>query len=138
MHFAGRDLKPYAEPVTPDRLVVGEMYFTVQFVDQHMLAPVVEPVVFLGNNLDPGPDGRGHYFQDAGSYLAGLRHRPEEASPEADDGPDVTVYQQREGQISHIFEFERGLDELLKCSIRRASETPVRYTPIVPRRPTRG
>jgi hypothetical protein len=131
MHFPGRDLKSYAEPVVPERLVVGDVYFSVQYHDQDLLAPVVEALVFLGNNLDPGPEGVGHYFQDAGSFLAGVRY-------ESTDEEDAVIYRQREGQVKHIFEFDHALDELLKCSLRRAASPEVRYRSIEPGRPTKG
>jgi len=131
MRFPGRDLKAYAEPVTPERLVVGEVYFSVQYVDQDLLAPVVEALVLLGNNLDPGPEGIGHYFQDAGSFLAGVRYG-------SSDEEDAVIYQQPEGQIKHIFEFEHALDELLKCSLSRAASPEVRYRPIKPGHPAKG
>ena len=137
MQFAGRDLKPLAEPIAPDQLVVGEVYSSVQFIDQDMFAPVVEPVVFLGNDLDPGSEGAGHYFQDASSFLAGVHWSPG-APEQPDDAPDVQVYQQRLGQIMHIYEFERALDVLLKCSLRRSNEPKVHYRGIAPRRPTRS
>ena len=129
MHFPGRELKSYAEPITPDELVVGEMYFSVQYHDQDMLAPQIEALVFLGNDLEPGPEGVGHYFQDAGSYLAGVRY-------ESDDEEDAEYYQQSSGQVKHIFPFDRAVDELLKCSLRRAAEPAVRYKPIGTGRPT--
>jgi hypothetical protein len=131
VHFSGRDLKSYAEPITPDRLVVGEMYFSVQYHDQDMLAPEVEALVFLGNNLDPGPEGICHYFQDAGSFLAGVRFG-------SGDEQDAQIYRQSQGQVKHIFEFERALDELLKCSLRRAAKPELRYRRIEPGRPTSG
>jgi hypothetical protein len=121
MYFQGRELKPYAEPITPERLVVGEMYFSVQYEDQDMLAPVVEPLVFLGD-LEPEPDGLGHYFQDAGSYLAGLRYTDA-------DQQYARFLRQAPGQVSHIFEFEHAMDELLKCSLRRAERADIRFRP---------
>lgn len=123
MHFAARELKSCAEPITPDALVVGQVYFSVQYDDRDMLAPVVEALVFIGNNLEPGPDGVGHYFQDAGSHLAGVRYAD-------DDQQHARFFRQAPGQVKHVFEFERALDELLKCSLRRAAQTKVRYRPI--------
>ena len=139
MHFASRDLKTHAEPVTPEGLVVGELYFSVQFNDQDMLAPEVEALVFLGNDLDPGAEGMGHYFQDAGSFLAGARYGFD-AKPNHGSGDELEacIYQQAHGQVKHIFEFERALDELLKCSLRRAALAEVKYRRIEPGRPTRG
>src|SRR5512147_2296534 len=99
MHFPARELKPYAEPITPDALVVGHVYFSVQYDDEDMLAPELETLVFIGNDLEPGPDGVGHYFQDAGSYLAGVRYADS-------DQQDARFFQQAPGEVKHIFEFE--------------------------------
>jgi hypothetical protein len=131
MQFSGRDLKPHAEPITPERLVAGEIYFTVKYHDQDLLAPEVEALAFLGNDLEAGPEGVGHYFQDAGSYLAGVRYG-------VDDEGQALFLHQPPGQVKHIFEFEKALDELLKCSLRRASSPHVKYRPIERGRLTRG
>ena len=136
MHFDRRDLKPYAEPVTPGSLVVGEVYFSVQYHDQGMLVPEVEALVFLGDNLDPGPDAVGHYFQDAGSFIAGARYDAG-ASEEDGEGNEAHIYLQPPGQVKHIFSFESALDELLKCTLRRA-KAGAKITRIEPGRPTRA
>lgn len=123
MHFPGRELKPYAEPVTPEQLVVGDVYFSVQYEDKEALAPMMEALVFLGNDLQPGRDGVGHYFQDVGSFLAGVPYGTEAY-------PVARYYMQASGQVNHIFVFDNALNELLKCSLRRAAESPLAYKPI--------
>jgi hypothetical protein len=42
MRFEERELKSYAEPVTPNLLTEGEVYFSVQFADEDMLIPIME------------------------------------------------------------------------------------------------
>ena len=42
MRIEERTLKPYAEPVSVERLEVGEVYFAVNFVDEEMLVPSLE------------------------------------------------------------------------------------------------
>ena len=39
MRFEARELKPFAEPVSPEELRSGETYFAVLFVDDHGLIP---------------------------------------------------------------------------------------------------
>ena len=112
MHFQGRELKPFAEPIPASALEEGEIYFSVQFIDEQMLIPNVEPLAFIGRNLNPG-DAAQLYFQDAGSYLHGLRYE----SSASDGGAEF--YQQPEAEIGHIFEFDHALDVLLTCSLRR-------------------
>lgn len=111
MRFEARDLKPYAEPMVPRALSVDAIYFSVQFVDDEMLIPELEPLVFIGRNL--GVDDQGLlYFQDAGSYRQGRRF-------ESGDTDDAVFYAQTDDEIKHIFEYERALDVLLTCALKR-------------------
>jgi len=66
IRFEARDLKHYGEFVQPSDLIEGETYFAVQFLDDQMLVPKLDPLVFVGRNLEPGDAGR-LYFQDAAS-----------------------------------------------------------------------
>jgi len=111
MRFEARELKPYAEPISAGDLQVGAIYFSVQFADDDMLIPIVEPLVFIGRHLTRDDQGS-VYFQDAGSYREGIRFE----SPET--GAAV-FYAQAEHEINHVFEYERALDLLLACSLRR-------------------
>ena len=54
MRFESRDIESYAEPVLANELRAGEVYFAVNFGDQQLLIPFVEPKVFIGRNLDEG------------------------------------------------------------------------------------
>jgi len=109
MHFAGRELKPYGEPVTSGQLRIGETYFGVYFLDKDGFVPVLEPRVFIGHNLEP-EDKDKLYFQDFASYQKGLRY-------DTASGEDEAVFET--GAEKHIFEYERALDVLLTCSLRR-------------------
>jgi hypothetical protein len=113
MRFEERELKGYAEPVPPSRLVQGAAYFSVTYVDDQMLMPRVEPLIFAGENLDLGDVGRVVYFQDVVSYRQGIRRD----SP-AEDG-EATFFATPEGELKHMFEYEGALDELLRCALRR-------------------
>jgi len=87
------------------------VYFSLQFVDAEMLVPVLEPLVFIGQNLVPNDVGT-LYFQDAGSYWLGTRF-----DSARDD--QSAFYAQGEDEIEHIFEYERALELLVDCSMRR-------------------
>ena len=113
MRFEARDLPPHAEPVSAGELVVGNVYFAVQYLDQQRLIPTWEPLVFLGRDLEPEDSGQ-LYFQDAESHYAGARYEDENSE-------GAVFYQQASDQIKHIFEFDRALDRLLACGIRRSS-----------------
>jgi hypothetical protein len=108
LRFEGRDLKPYGEYVEPSNLVEGETYFAVHFLDDQMLVPELDPLVFIGRNLDPGDSGR-LYFQNVASYMSGVRYP---------DGGNAEIHLVEEN-APFVFEFERALDVLLRCSLRR-------------------
>ena len=112
LHFEARELKPYAEPVSSADLREGEVYFAVNFIDDEMLIPTMETVVFAGRNLAAGDAGL-VYFQDIDSYREGIRYHSvsEEAEATFQVGP--------ENNIGHIFQYERALEQLMGCSLRR-------------------
>jgi len=113
MHFE-REIKPYAEPVTQEELTEGEVYFFVTYADRNLLVPDVAAMVFLGRDLKPGDSGIA-YFQDALSYHNGIRLGM--------DGFDVDaqLVPQPGDQLNHIFPYERAVDNLLGCLLRRQS-----------------
>lgn len=113
MRFEERELKPYAEPVPVSKLTQGSVYFLVSYIDDRMLMPTVEPLIFVGENLDAGDVGRVVYFQDVPSYRHGIRH------DSAGKKGEATFFTASEGEMLHIFEYENALDELLRCALRR-------------------
>jgi hypothetical protein len=112
MRFETRELKSYAEPVNAIQLAEGELYFTVQYADEQMLVPLISTWIFLGRKLDSDDVDETLYFQDTDSYQQGARY----GAPEA-EGARFRVY--TENEIKFFFEFERALEELMKCSLRR-------------------
>jgi hypothetical protein len=109
VRFEERELKPYAEPVSPEDLKPGDTLFAVNFLDEDMLLPVLEPRVFIGRDLVPG-DERVFYFQDYDSYQSGIRFETATKNDEA-------VFET--GAEKHVFEYERALDVLMNCALRR-------------------
>jgi hypothetical protein len=115
MRFEERELQPYAEFVSMNTLSEGETYFSVRYVDDDMLIPFVETLVFIGRNLVDDDVGQ-TYFQDADSYRKGIRR----GSASEDQQATFECYQQdQKGRINGIFEFDRALDELMRCALRR-------------------
>ena len=53
IRFEARDLKPYGEYVKSSTLVQGEIYFAVHFLDDQMLVPELDPLVFIGRKSSP-------------------------------------------------------------------------------------
>jgi len=112
MHFKGKELKPYAEPVLIEELEPGSVYFSVNFVDNDMLIPVIETLVFIGRNLD-GEDKETLYFQDVDSYNQGIRYES------ATSKDYVRFFHCPESDAGNVFKYENALDELMRCSLRR-------------------
>jgi hypothetical protein len=112
MRFEAREVKPFAEPVTLDSLREGEVYFSVQFIDDQMIVPIVGTWVFAGEVFDPELQDNRLIFQDAESHRQGVRY----GSPNEDDGE---FQLQQKKYINHIFEYENALNVLLSCSLRR-------------------
>ena len=106
--FEERELKPYAEPVLADQLQEGKVYFSVIFLDEDGLVPIMEPRVFIGSKAQP--EGNELYFQDFRSYQRGIRFE----SPNADDEATFET-----GAGRYMFEYERALDVLMACALRR-------------------
>ena len=116
LHFAARELKPYAQPISEKDLKEGSIYFMVTFVDDEMLIPTIDTVVFIGRNLDQHDFGK-VYFQDVSSYRQGVRY-DSEYDAQADVSP-VRFFSGPEAETNHIFEFENALEVLMKCSLSR-------------------
>lgn len=110
MYFEGRDLKPYAEPISAGELEVGTVYFAVGFADQETLFPIMIPKVYIGQNLDNERSGHFH-FQDINSYRRGVRFESATDDDEAEFEESTS--------IGDIFEYEKALDILLTCALRR-------------------
>jgi hypothetical protein len=110
-HHFEREVPTYAEPVSADDLKEGEIYFSLQFDDESLLLPIVETLVFTGRGK--GDDGSAILcFQDLDSYRLGI----ERGSPEADCAAFYALHEQN---LNHIFEYDRALDRLIECSLRR-------------------
>jgi len=109
--FSARDLKPYAEPISPLDLRKGSVYFVVSYADEDLLIPLLEPLVFIGRDLEP--DDENHvYFQDVGSYRKGIPYSGLQ-------GAHTSFHVYSAKYINNFFEYERALDELMRCSLRR-------------------
>ncbi len=113
--FEARELKPYIEPVFGNGLREGEVYFCLMYCDEDLLIPEMRPVVFIGHNLN-SEDLNQAYFQDAASYRAGVRRNAER---DTDDAVFECFSVGKDGQTGVIFEYERALEELMRCSLKR-------------------
>jgi hypothetical protein len=112
MSFEGRDLEPDEQPVSSTELLEGAVYFAVNYVDEELLFPIIRTLVFVGRDLDPEDRGQ-VYFQDIESYREGVRYGDEEIHE------SVWFETGSENELHHIFHFDRALEALMRCSLRR-------------------
>lgn len=112
MRFEARELKTYAEPISANALKEGAAYFFVSFADEDMLIPVMDTVVYIGENLEPGDEDQ-VYFQDIMSFNRGVEYGGE------GDGEPALFQTGSKNELGHVFDYEQALDQLLGCSLRR-------------------
>lgn len=92
-------------------LTVGQVYFSLGFLDSEMLVPELLPLVFVGVDVAHEDDGL-VYFQDYESYYAGTRFATTSARAPA-------RFMTFEKEEVCVVEFEQVLTEFLGCSVRR-------------------
>ena len=108
--FESRQLKGYGVYVADSELVEGRTYFQTYCLDKDGHIPQLDAVVFIGPDRAKGDDGR-LYFQDAASYLAGVRFD----SATKDDAEFHAV----DRGTPFVMDFEHALNGLLRCSLER-------------------
>lgn len=110
----------YDESVRNGDLREGEIYYQVTYLDDLTLVPMLQPYVFIGRDLSEG-DEQQLYFQDATSYVAGVR------LDDAREGADIGNAHIISGTASdvHVMEFEEALKALIKCELRRREVAPL-------------
>jgi len=111
MDLNAQKIRPYSTPVSGAELRTGRTYFSVTYADEHMRIPVIETLVFLGRNLSEGDTNR-LYFQDADSYIRGVRF---ETARETDGAEFHTCTPK---DLGAVFELENAIEELLRCVTR--------------------
>jgi len=117
VRFDARDLDDVAQPVEPQDLRNGETYFSLTFEDDNLCVPHMEPVVFIGRNLEPGDVDR-VYFQDFDSFRRGIPYGFGDPVTSSNN-QSADFFAGAEDETNHIFEFDKALDVLLICSVRR-------------------
>ena len=107
----GRELQLGAEPIPTASLREGSEYFSVQYADEQLLIPIIGTWIYIGRGLEESePDLL--YFQDVESYHQGVRYGKSGEE-------NASFHLSRDGKLHHMFDFERALNELLKCALRR-------------------
>jgi hypothetical protein len=112
VRFEERELQPFSMPVSATELREGSVYFALTYTPEDMTIPLMETLLFVGRDLDPGDVGR-VYFQELTFHSPGIRRGVEASNDEADRGWLM------EDDLNHIFEYEQALDGIMKCALRR-------------------
>lgn len=112
MKFEAREIESYADPVLAHELQKGNIYFMLNFIDNKMLVPQMNTIVFIGKNLQKD-DSDACYFQDISSYEDGVRYE------NAGEDSYAEFYQCPTDGLSGIYDFEKALEILMYCSMRR-------------------
>jgi hypothetical protein len=111
--FKERKITRSAQPISSDQLLIGDTYFSVTYADEDMTIPLVETMTYIGKNLGDHDDTDTLYFQDVESYRAGIRLSD---NPQPDS---LELFFCAPDQLNAVFDFERAMEELMRCSIRR-------------------
>lgn len=117
MYFKGREIRSTSNPVSHDELVQGNTYFSLNFIDESMLIPTLEPVIYIGKNLERDDEGQ-VYFQDFDSHQDGASYHS------ATEDMHAVFFKGAEGETNHIFQFDDALEVLMVCYLRRKSRKP--------------
>jgi hypothetical protein len=88
----------------------GSVYFSVSFIDKDIKIPIMGTLVFVGKREEK------FVFQDAESFFQGVRY------DSVREGDFATFFRCGERDINGIYEYEKALDVLTKCSLRRQSK----------------
>lgn len=110
--FPATELMPYAEPVEPNGMKQGRVYFALQYLDDAGLVPLLTPLIFVGYDAEE-PELR--IFQSYESFLGGLRYHER---TNIEDWPHpFECYGPDEGK--QIFEYDKALRVLMRCALTR-------------------
>ena len=99
------------EPVAPSDLRKNHSYFMVTYVDEDMLVPIIQTLIYLGRNVTGQHPGF-LCFQDAESFFD-LGPYPQKKLGSGD------LYVCPDEGLSGIFTLEKALRSLSRCVDRR-------------------
>lgn len=108
------NLNVFAEPIVASQLKEGEIYFMLNFFDDHLLVPHLRTVIYIGRDVTGENDGK-LYFQDFPSYTASG------AYPHVRNGT-AEIISCADDQVNHVFEFDKAVAVLQQCAARRAKK----------------
>jgi hypothetical protein len=100
--------------VSVSKLAIGDLCFSVSYLDEAKRLPVVESLVYIGKDLGGESDGS-LYFQDVDSYYVSGP-----LTSFATYSADVDAHITTTGPVPprNLFGFDGLLDELSRCGAR--------------------
>ena len=90
----------------------GHLYFMVSYSDESLKIPSVDPLVFIGKNIEDDKEDK-WYFQDAESF-ASLGAYPNLSNKKGDKG-NVNIFSFRDIDLCHVKDPQGLADELNDC-----------------------
>jgi hypothetical protein len=115
IYFEGREIPSYGEPISEYELKDNSIYYIVNFVDEEMIIPTMDTVVFIGKNLEDD-EVDSYYFQDIDSYNDGVKYIP----GNNDSYGEFFVCSKKE--LNGVYDFEHALERLMHCFLRQQSK----------------
>lgn len=97
--------------MTSAELVVGQVYFSVSYVDDACCKPIVDSLVYIGKDIGGEVSGA-LYFQDLESF-----HHAGSVIDKPNN--DATVIETEAEPPPNLFDLRGVLDELARCAARR-------------------
>jgi hypothetical protein len=96
--------------------IIGDVYYSVYFVDDELHYPFVGCYVFLGENLNRSESTRTWYFQDCESFA---RY----GSFENDVDGDRQILGLTEDSVKNVISADQLMKELQEAALRRATKS---------------
>lgn len=98
-------------------LIIGGLYFMLQYSDPDFLFPVPTPMVFLGRKIDEGeePEEPLWFFQDSESFC---QIGPYDTQSTSEQDERIELYAVREKNLFQMVDFEGLRAALLGCQSR--------------------
>jgi hypothetical protein len=106
----------------PGKLVVGGVYFTIDYFDDALRLPCLQSYVYLGHGLLPGGTADDHYFQTVESYFSQGNWR--DFAPDArgvlNENAVIIYGSENLGLVSEVDELIEALKTWSRRSLRQA------------------
>jgi hypothetical protein len=114
MFFPAREIKPYAESICKEALVVGDDYYTVVFYDGDMTLPKMETLIYLGETTVEQQSFKVRRWVEGGGVYV---FREVHAYHSEKLGHDFVF---NSDELAGVYTFEAALEVLMLCALKRS------------------